>query len=41
LPAMLQEGDGLLIKGSRKLNLEQVTEFLLQHYRGTHGGLAG
>jgi UDP-N-acetylmuramoyl-tripeptide--D-alanyl-D-alanine ligase len=36
LPAMLQEGDGLLVKGSRKLNLEQVTEFLLQHYRGAH-----
>jgi len=40
LPAMLQEGDGLLVKGSRKLNLEQVTEFLLQHYRGAHGELA-
>jgi UDP-N-acetylmuramoyl-tripeptide--D-alanyl-D-alanine ligase len=39
LPAMLQEGDGLLIKGSRKLNLEQVTEFLLQRYRGVHGEL--
>lgn len=37
LPAMLQEGDGLLVKGSRKLNLEQVTDFLLQHYRGAHG----
>ena len=34
LPGMLQEGDGLLVKGSRKLNLEQVTEFLLQHYDG-------
>jgi UDP-N-acetylmuramoyl-tripeptide--D-alanyl-D-alanine ligase len=33
LPGMLQEGDGLLVKGSRKLNLEQVTEFLLQHYQ--------
>ena len=37
LPAMLQEGDGLLIKGSRKLNLEQITEFLLQRYRGADG----
>ncbi|MDP3702790.1 MAG: UDP-N-acetylmuramoyl-tripeptide--D-alanyl-D-alanine ligase [Candidatus Omnitrophota bacterium] len=39
LPAMLQEGDGLLIKGSRKLNLEQITEFLLQRDRGAHGEL--
>ena len=37
LPAMLQEGDSLLVKGSRKLNLEQVTEFLLQQYQGSHG----
>ena len=29
LPGMLQEGDGLLIKGSRKLSLERVTEFLI------------
>ena len=35
LPDRLQEGDGLLVKGSRKLNLEQVTEFLLQHYEGS------
>ena len=35
LPGMLQEGDGLLVKGSRKLNLEQVTDFLLQYYDGT------
>jgi UDP-N-acetylmuramoyl-tripeptide--D-alanyl-D-alanine ligase len=34
LPAMLQQGDGLLVKGSRKLNLEQVTDFLLRHYQG-------
>ena len=34
LPAMLQKGDGLLVKGSRKLNLEQVTDFLLQRYQG-------
>ena len=34
LPAMLQKGDGLLVKASRKLNLEQVTDFLLQHYQG-------
>jgi len=32
LPAMLQEGDGLLVKGSRKLHLETVTEFLVRHY---------
>lgn len=31
LPDMLQQGDGLLVKGSRKLNLEQVTDFLVQH----------
>jgi UDP-N-acetylmuramoyl-tripeptide--D-alanyl-D-alanine ligase len=30
LPAMLHEGDGVLIKGSRRLRLEQVTEHLLQ-----------
>ena len=36
LPDMLQQGDGLLIKGSRKLSLEQVTEFLLQRYQGAH-----
>jgi UDP-N-acetylmuramyl pentapeptide synthase len=40
LPAILQQGDGLLIKGSRKLNLEQVTNFLLARYRGVHGELA-
>ena len=40
LPGMLQHGDGLLVKGSRKLNLEQVTDFLLQKYRGVHGELA-
>lgn len=33
LPAMLQAGDGLLVKGSRKLNLERVTDFLLHNYR--------
>jgi len=32
LPTRLQEGDGLLVKGSRKLSLERVTEFLLAHY---------
>ena len=35
LPAMLQRGDGLLVKGSRKLQLEQVTDFLLQRYQRT------
>lgn len=34
LPAVLQEGDGLLVKGSRRLSLEQVTEFLLERYPG-------
>jgi len=33
LPAMLHQGDGLLIKGSRRLNLEQVTAFLVARYR--------
>ncbi len=37
LPTLLQRGDGLLVKGSRKLNLEQVTEFLLRRYDGAHG----
>ena len=32
LPSVLQRGDGLLVKGSRKLNLEQVTDFLLRYY---------
>jgi len=32
LPSMLQRGDGLLVKGSRRLNLEQVTDFLLHQY---------
>ena len=34
LPSLLRAGDGLLVKGSRKLNLEQVAEFLLAHYDG-------
>ena len=33
LPSVLEQGDGLLIKGSRRLNLEQVTDFLVQKYR--------
>jgi UDP-N-acetylmuramoyl-tripeptide--D-alanyl-D-alanine ligase len=37
LPTSLQEGDGLLVKGSRRLNLEQVTAFLLERYRGGNG----
>jgi UDP-N-acetylmuramoyl-tripeptide--D-alanyl-D-alanine ligase len=40
LPGVLEHGDGLLVKGSRKLNLEQVTDFLLQKYRGVHGEFA-
>ncbi|MBI2104515.1 MAG: UDP-N-acetylmuramoyl-tripeptide--D-alanyl-D-alanine ligase [Candidatus Omnitrophica bacterium] len=32
LPSVLQHGDGLLVKGSRRLNLEQVTDFLLRQY---------
>ena len=39
LPTMLREGDGLLVKGSRKLNLEQVTDFLVQRYQAGHGEL--
>jgi len=35
LPQLLQQGDGLLVKGSRKLNLEQVTDFLLQRDRSS------
>ena len=35
LPMMLQQGDGLLVKGSRKLNLEQVAEFLLNRKAGS------
>jgi UDP-N-acetylmuramoyl-tripeptide--D-alanyl-D-alanine ligase len=34
LPALLQDGDGLLVKGSRKLNLEQVAAFLKQQWSG-------
>ena len=33
LPGLLQQGDGLLVKGSRKLHLEQVTELLLQRHQ--------
>ncbi len=40
LPRVLQQGDGLLVKGSRKLNLEQVTEFLVSRYQQEHGELA-
>ena len=36
LPSILQAGDGLLVKGSRRLNLEQVTDFLIQYYQGPH-----
>jgi len=35
LPTRLQHGDGLLVKGSRRMNLEQVTEYLLQNYRSS------
>ncbi|MBI4342374.1 MAG: UDP-N-acetylmuramoyl-tripeptide--D-alanyl-D-alanine ligase [Candidatus Omnitrophica bacterium] len=40
LPSVLQQGDGLLVKGSRKLNLEQVTDFLVQHYQRVQRELA-
>ncbi len=30
LPSMIKAGDGVLVKGSRRLNLERVTEFLTQ-----------
>jgi len=40
LPEILQEGDGILIKGSRKLNLEQVTDFLLNRYKKANGDFA-
>ena len=40
LPSMLQQGDGLLVKGSRKLNLEQVTDFLIQRYPALDGELS-
>ncbi|MBI3320841.1 MAG: UDP-N-acetylmuramoyl-tripeptide--D-alanyl-D-alanine ligase [Candidatus Omnitrophica bacterium] len=40
LPGILRQGDGLLVKGSRRLSLEQVTDFLLQRYQGTHRELA-
>ena len=33
LPSMLRRGDGVLVKGSRRLNLEQVADYLRQHYR--------
>lgn len=39
LPMLLQQGDGVLIKGSRKLQLERLTESLLQHAE-THDGCA-
>ncbi len=35
LPSMLQAGDGLLVKGSRKLHLERVADLLM---RGGHNG---
>jgi len=40
LPEFLQQGDGLLIKGSRKMNMEQVTEFLVRRDRGLHEPIA-
>jgi len=37
LPSVLRHGDGLLVKGSRKLNLEQVTDFLVRYYGSRDG----
>ena len=37
LPSMLRRGDGLLVKGSRRLNLEQVTDFLIQRDHSSAG----
>lgn len=36
LPMRLQPGDGVLVKGSRRLNLERVTEFILQQSWDMH-----
>ncbi|MDP3767159.1 MAG: UDP-N-acetylmuramoyl-tripeptide--D-alanyl-D-alanine ligase, partial [Dehalococcoidia bacterium] len=33
LPGLLRAGDRVLVKGSRKMNLEQVTEFLVRRDR--------
>ncbi len=33
LPSILRRGDGVLVKGSRRLHLEQVAEFLVQRSR--------
>ncbi|MBI3320144.1 MAG: UDP-N-acetylmuramoyl-tripeptide--D-alanyl-D-alanine ligase [Candidatus Omnitrophica bacterium] len=32
LPGIIHEGDAILLKGSRRLQLEQVTDFLLQRF---------
>ncbi len=41
LPTVLRRGDGVLIKGSRKLSLERVTEFLVARFGHPDGSLAG
>jgi len=41
LLSVLQPGDGLLVKGSRKLHLERVTDFLVSRDQNGHHALAG
>lgn len=41
LPRLVQAGDRILVKGSRKMNLEQVTEFLMRRDREVDGAFAG
>ena len=41
LPQIVQPGDGVLVKGSRKLHLEQVTERLLHGASDAHADLTG
>ncbi len=41
LPRLVQAGDRILVKGSRKLSLEHVTEFLMRRDREGHGPFVG